>query len=135
MANVKCEEVPLNPITMEAEGTITQYMVVMTGTAYPQVKPPTGANVLAFGVALADASDGEAVEVQPLNGGIVQVIAKAAISYGDQVVVNGTAGKVKTAPHTADTVENVIGIALGAPDTDTDRLPILTGISICDYNA
>ncbi len=83
-----------------AEGAIIRGTAVMAGTAYPQVKPTTGANVKVLGFALADADDGQEVAIHPVTDGTsaVRAIAATGITRGDPVMASATTGALKILP-------------------------------------
>jgi len=80
-----------------AEGALTAGMAVMVGTAYPQVKVTSGANVQVLGFALNDAADGQEVAIHPVTDGSAKckAIAGASFSRGDMLMAEGADGRLK----------------------------------------
>lgn len=99
-------------IPMVAQGAITKYQAVMVGTAYPQVKVTTGANVAIIGFALNDADDGQEVAIVPVSSGqVTKAIAGASFSRGKPLMAEGSDGRVKEYAANA-TAQYGCGIAL-----------------------
>ncbi len=109
-----------------AEGALIRGTAVMAGTAYPQVKPITGANVQVLGYALADAADGQEVAVHPVTDGSAKckAIANTTIARGNSLQSATTTGRVRAVISGA-TLKYGCGIALEAAITDQlfDILP------------
>lgn len=108
-----------NPLPYTAEGTVTQFMVVVKGTAHTQAKAPSAADVGGIlGVARHAAADGEQLTVDG-PGSYVRCIASAAITAGADVAIAGTTGKVKSVT-TADTY--IVGQAQTDAAADGDHV-------------
>ncbi len=109
-----------------AEGALTRGMAVMAGTAYPQVKVTTGANVQIIGYCINDAATGQEVAVHPVTDGSAKAkaIAGATIARGDALMVEGNDGRLK-AMAASSTLKHGCGIALevGADGQLIDILP------------
>ncbi len=80
-----------------AEGVLTRGMAVMVGTAYPQVKVTTGANVKILGFALNDAEDGQEVAIHPVTDGSAKCkgLGGASFDRGDMLMGEGADGRLK----------------------------------------
>lgn len=114
---------PASPgITFTADAAITAGQVVFV-SAPRQVTPTAGASAAVIGVAATDAADGDNVTV--LVGGVVKVVASAAIAAG-ALVVSAAAGKVATIG--ANTFDKLIGRALTASAADGDIIELRLGI-------
>lgn len=98
-----------------AEGALSRGQIVMVGTAYPQVKPTTGANVKVIGYVLADAADGQEVAIHPVTNGamVVKALASATISRGDPVYASAVTGRIASITNST-TLKYGCGIALEA---------------------
>jgi hypothetical protein len=109
-----------------AEGALTRGMAVMAGTAYPQVKVTSGANVKIVGYCVNDAADGQEVAVHPVTDGSAKVkaIAGATIARGAMLMAEGADGRLKTLAAAA-TIQYGGGIAreVGADGQLIDILP------------
>jgi len=109
------------PYINNASATVPRYTTVIQDTSDEGLfKLPTAANERPLGVTEYETEEGE-------NGSIVRegywwAIAAAAISIGDTVVINGTAGKVKTDPATSTTVSHQLGVAETAAGADGDHI-------------
>lgn len=113
------EKYPAHAVdTYTAEGAITQWACVTIGTADPQVKLPTAADLGGLGFAMAAAATTEQVQIAG-PGCCSRAIASAAIAAGDYLAIAGTTGKVKTVT-TADTF--IVGRALTAAAADGDTV-------------
>jgi len=100
----------VKPASLIAGATLVQGDVVKF-QADGKVDPTAATTDQALGVALSDALDTEAVDVQTTPGAIVECVAGAAISVGDLVMPSGaTAGQVLTRTAT----NSVVGTALTA---------------------
>ena len=117
---------PMGGLPFIAEGALTKGMAVMVGTAYPQVKVTSGANVLVIGFAINDAASGQEVAIFPVNGaGKCKAIAGASVTRGVFVMAEGNDGRVKD--YAADnTNQYACGIALEAGEDGQliDILPV-----------
>lgn len=90
----------LNTKVFVAEGDITQWAVVCSGTAGGQAKLPAAKGAPGVGIAIHDAEAGMPVEVA-MPGSYVRAIAAGAISRDDWLRAAGTDGRVEantTAP-------------------------------------
>ncbi|MFI8593737.1 capsid cement protein [Microbacterium sp. NPDC078428] len=114
---------PATPgITFTADAAITSGQVLYVSAAR-QVTPTAGASAAVIGVAATDAADGDKLNV--LVGGVVKVVASAAISAGG-LVVSAADGKV--APIAANTFDKLVGRALTAAAADGDVIEIRLGV-------
>ena len=105
-----------------AEGAVTQFAVLVEGTADKQAKLPGGADAAGFiGVAMHAAADGEEVTVAE-PGSFVRCIAGAAISRGAALSIAGATGKVKTAAPSSGANTFIIGHAKSTVTTDGDTV-------------
>jgi hypothetical protein len=98
----------------------------MIGTAYPQVKLTTGANVVVLGFVINDADTGQEVAIHQVTNGSAKckALAGASITRGNVVMSDATAGRI--GPRTASaTNQHACGLALedGADDQLIDILP------------
>jgi hypothetical protein len=109
-------------ITFTADAAITAGQVLYVSAAR-QVTPTAGANAAVIGIAAHDAADGDKVLV--LVGGVVKVVASAAISAG-ALVVSAAAGKVATIA--SNTFDKLIGRALTAASDDGDVIEVRLGV-------
>lgn len=109
-----------------AEGAILRGQALMVGTAYPQVKVTTGANVKVIGFALNDAASGQEVAVHVVTNGAAKckAIAGASFDRGDMLMAEGSDGRVKEL-EADNTLQYGCGIALedGADGQLVDILP------------
>ena len=101
-----------------AEGALVRGTAVMAGTAYPQVKPTTGANVKVLGYALCAAADGQEVSIHPVTAGNAKckAIASATIARGDSLISSATTGALKSIA-ASSTLKYGAGMALEAAIT------------------
>lgn len=105
-----------------AEGAVTQFAVLVEGTADKQATLPGGANVgNIIGIALHAAADGEEVEVAEA-GSYCRAIANAAISRGAMLAIAGTSGNVLTAAPGAGTNTFLVGQAKSAAAASGDHV-------------
>jgi hypothetical protein len=113
-----------------AEGALTRGMAVMAGTAYPQVKVTTGANVQIIGFVLNDAASGQEVAVHPVTDGSAKckAIAGANVTRGSAVMAEGNDGRLKDLVIAA-TIQYGVGIALEA-GSDGQLIDILPNLFI-----
>lgn len=107
---------PTHTETYIADGAITQYALVIKGTADDDVKMPTGAGGNVIGVAQHAATDGEQVSVAV--AGPSMAYASAAIAIGAKVANAGTTGKTVTAAPGAGANVDIAGNALSAASAD-----------------
>jgi len=99
-------------------GTVTERMVVVWGANDDTVKPPTAANEVMVGVVFAFDSDQGTCDV--VMEGNTEVVAGAPITVGAYVVINGTAGKVKTAAEAGGAVNYLCGQTTMTAGADGD---------------
>lgn len=109
-----------------AEEALTRGVAVMAGTAYPQVKLTTGANVQIIGFALNAAAAGQEVAIHPVTDGSAKckAVAGATIARGAALMAEGADGRLKTMA-ASSTLKHGCGIALedGADGQLIDILP------------
>jgi len=96
---------------------VLQYVVVVAGGSDGNVKKPTAADVAGFMGVTLEAQPNQYKGVAVQKTGIVRVKAGGAITRGDRLAINSTAGDVKsveaiiTAAPGVASVRNLVGIA------------------------
>lgn len=78
-------------------------------------------------VALADAGPAKRIEVHLMQAGtMVPMLVGAAVTFGSQVIVQGTTGRIADAGATPD-ARTVLGRAYGSSAVPGDLVPVLIG--------
>ncbi len=119
---------PDDVITRIAEGAITKGHTVVGGTAGNQAKLPAADTDIPLGVAISDATDGQAVAIA--RSGSAYVYAGAAIAINTKVYIHGTDGEVD------DTVKagGSIGTTRQAAAAAAERIVVDLNIAIGPFS-
>ena len=117
-----------------ANGAITKFAVVCVSNATTgDVALPASANdEYRVGVANYGVADNKTIEV--VVKGCMEVVAGAAITRGQLLVINGTLGRVKADPETSSTTSHIVGRALTPASVAGDHL-IMEILIFNSYNA
>lgn len=111
-------------IEKKLEADIGPFLVVVEGAADGGAALPAAADVNFLGVTLEDGKSGEYRPIA-IDGGVVKVMAAAAIARGAWVSINAATGRIKTAAPGAGTNTYVLGKALEAAAANGDVIGVL----------
>lgn len=85
------------PVSMKAGGAIPANSVVKLDSTEGQVVVCTAITDVVFGVALTTLASGDMGPIQTIKGSLVKMIAKNAVTLGQQLMPSTTTGAVSTA--------------------------------------
>jgi hypothetical protein len=117
-------------VSFEAgEAFAAGYVCAKLGTDN-KVNLPTTDNAFAVGVIQGIAAEGQAAAV--MVSGITKVVAGGVVAIGDKLCALSTTGRVHKAPSisatwtgTANSTENIVGVALTAASADGEVIKML----------
>lgn len=124
MAVALCQTDLTHVMYRNLEADVGPFLVVIKGTAADSAILATTADANFLGVTMEDGKSGERRPIA-MHGGVVKCTAKAAITEGAWVSVNGSDGKIKAAAPSAGSNSYVLGKAMQAAAADGDIIGVL----------
>lgn len=115
----------INPISMEAGGTITKYAGLVSDAAGIVIMGANDNDTGFCGVALEAAASGAAVSIAGLGSIVPMIVGATGITVGSWLTLHGASGRVTKAGTTSGTAYSIIGRAMDTQDTVGEQIMVL----------
>jgi hypothetical protein len=115
----------INPISMEAGGTITKYAGLVSDTAGIVIMGANDNDTGFCGVAIEAAASGAAVSVAGLGSIVPMIVGATGITVGAWLVLHGASGRVYAAGTASGTAYSIVGRAMDTQDTVGEQVMVL----------